>query len=120
MLRSRKGFTLVELIIVIIIIGILAAIAAPMMSGNVNKAKRTEAIAAFGAIRTAERMYRAATSSATYGDWSAIATYLNSTDLNGTYYNGSDYGISGNTVSCNLDTYGATNMNLDTGTVNGA
>ncbi|MFB0508424.1 MAG: type IV pilin protein [Thermodesulfobacteriota bacterium] len=51
MLRNKKGFTLIELMIVVAIIGILAAIAIPMYSANVNKAKLQEATDALGAMK---------------------------------------------------------------------
>ena len=55
--NNKTGFTLIELIIVVIIIGVLAAIAAPIMQGTTDKAIKTEAVAALSTIRTAERLY---------------------------------------------------------------
>jgi type IV pilus assembly protein PilA len=51
MMRNTKGFTLIELMIVVAIIGILAAIAIPMYTSNVNKAKLQEATDSLGAIK---------------------------------------------------------------------
>ncbi len=41
--ENKKGFTLVELIVVIVILGILAAILVPSFIGYVNKAKDSQA-----------------------------------------------------------------------------
>ena len=54
---DRKGFTLVELMIVVAIIGILAAIAIPNFLQFRMKAKTSEAKANLGAIRSAELAY---------------------------------------------------------------
>ena len=56
-LANRKGFTLVELMIVVAIIGILAAIAIPNFLNFRLKAKASEAKSNLGAIRSTEIAY---------------------------------------------------------------
>jgi prepilin-type N-terminal cleavage/methylation domain-containing protein len=58
-MRERKGFTLIELMVVILIVGILAAVAVPMMRGRIDSAKWSEGAATAGSIRTAVRTYAA-------------------------------------------------------------
>ena len=102
------GFTLIELIIVIVIIGILAAIAAPMMAGNVGKAKKSEAVSVMGAIRTAERLYFVDTSSyrgVLTSGWSStpLNTYIGQNDIQGRYFNDVQYSVT--TLGTNNDYY---------------
>jgi type IV pilus assembly protein PilA len=52
-MKNRKGFTLIELMIVVAIIGILAAIAIPAYSDYTRKAKVSEVTNFIGAVMTA-------------------------------------------------------------------
>ena len=58
-MTSRKGFTLIELMVVVFIVGILAAVAIPIMRGRIDAAKWSEGRAAMGSIRTAARAFSA-------------------------------------------------------------
>ncbi len=55
---TKSGFSMIELLVVLLIIGILAAVAAPLFFQNTDKAKLSEAVAGLGSIRSAERQYR--------------------------------------------------------------
>ena len=120
-LHSKRGFTLVELIVVVIIVGILASVAIPMMSGNISQAKRTEAVAACGAIRTSERAVFAETgnyvnfAAGAFGTTANINNYLRTGDLNGKYYKDGNYAVtSGNIiVTAGLDSAPAVNMDAN-------
>lgn len=56
---KRSGFTLIELIVVVIVIGILATIAVPQYLSATERAKSAKARTALGLIAEAEKLYRA-------------------------------------------------------------
>jgi type IV pilus assembly protein PilA len=68
---NAKGFTLIELMIVVAIIGILAAVALPAYQDYTKRAKLSEVILAASACRTAVSEYVQANSAvaATSGAW---------------------------------------------------
>lgn len=55
----KKGFTLVELLIVVIIIGILVTLALPQYQKMANRAKWAEAAQLADSIKTAQNLYNA-------------------------------------------------------------
>jgi|SRR5699024_5013512 len=60
--KNNKGFTLVEILVVIAIIGILAVVAVPSLFKNIEKAKIAELEADISTLRSAALSYYADTS----------------------------------------------------------
>lgn len=79
----QKGFSLIELMIVIAIIGILASIAVPAYSDYIERAKMTEALSFANNIKNSISEYRLVT-----GDFKATPTSVKDDE-----YNLLDYGI---------------------------
>lgn len=60
-MRSRRrtsGFTLIELMMVVVILGILGAIAVPMFGSYLNRSRATEGAAMLGEIKQRQEAYR--------------------------------------------------------------
>lgn len=59
--KNSLGFTLIEVMVVIIMVGILAAIALPIYTNYVYRARTSEAVSTLGAIKTFMMERRTAT-----------------------------------------------------------
>ena len=79
-LNNRKGFTLIELIVVIAVIGVLVLLAAPKFMGYTKDARAAKLVHNTKAIENAAMMYHIE-----HGDWPRLTdpdTYMNPTELN--------------------------------------
>ena len=56
-MKRAKGFTLVELVIVIVIVGILSIVAVPIYRGYTRKAMASEGKSLLGTIQTSQKVY---------------------------------------------------------------
>ncbi len=75
-IRSRersRGFTLLELMIVVIILGILASVAIPQFSKSVRRSRTVEARNAIGMVRGAELRY--------FQEWGAYTATIGNLDV---------------------------------------
>ncbi len=93
---KRKGFTLIELMVVILIVAILAAVAIPIIRGRIDAAKWSEGKAMLGTIATAIRAYHAERGPQGTAPTNIVGTgntdlgFLAS-DLSGTYFVSGDF-----------------------------
>ncbi|MGD0784878.1 MAG: prepilin-type N-terminal cleavage/methylation domain-containing protein [Sedimentisphaerales bacterium] len=99
-MKNRKGFTLVELMVVVLIVSILAAVAIPLMRGRIDSAKWSEGKSAAGTIASAIRAYAAEKGTAAVAA-PVLTTDLGfgANDLDGTYFLQACYTVSGVAVN---------------------
>ena len=112
----EKGFTLVELMIVIVIVGILSAVALPNFLNQTGKAKATEAVSKISAaMKSAGAEYHSGTITTTstagtsgpcadfiptnLNNWSYTNTSCTATDVTYTGTNSTDFGTQTATVT---------------------
>ncbi len=57
-IKNRKGFTLIELVVVILILAILAALIVPRIVGRTDDAKRSKAASDISTLRAQVQLYK--------------------------------------------------------------
>ena len=97
-MRNHKAFTMVELMVVVLIVGILAAVAVPLMSGRIDSSKWSEGKAAMGTIASCLRAY--AVEKGSFASTPTLAEIgLTDNDLDGTYFTHQAYAITSASAS---------------------
>ena len=91
-MESSRGFTLIEVMVVIVVVGILAGVSVSIMHGRVNSAKWAEGKAITGAIARALRIHIVEMGD----DFANVPTLeqlgFEAGHLDGTYFSGGESG----------------------------
>ena len=87
---TKCGFSLIELMITIVVMGVLAAIAVPKLFGQMAKAKTSELYSSAGSYIHLQDTYNAEYNER-IGSWRVIG-YVMPSNINFKYYEGNDEG----------------------------
>jgi type IV pilus assembly protein PilA len=89
---------MVELMVVVLIVGILAAVAVPLLTGRIDSSKWSEAKSAMGTVASSLRAYAAEKGSFTIAP-TLTEVGISNNDLDGTYFSHEAYAITSATAS---------------------
>ena len=96
-MKTKEGFTLVELMVVVVIVALLAALLIPMLTARIEAAKWSEGKSAAGTIATALRAYvveRTELEGLPASGNTEISSFMSKGDLEGKYFSYGDYVLS--------------------------
>ena len=83
-MRRTRGFTLIELMIVLTVAAIILAIAVPTFYAQLRKSRRSEIISQLGALALSQEQYRA--NNTTYATTANLTTFAGSAAMTATHY----------------------------------
>lgn len=81
MQKSNQGLTMMEIVIVIVMVGILAAFALPNYGRSIQKSDERAAVANLAAIKAGVRMWLANSNNTQINNWGNLATINNELGL---------------------------------------
>jgi prepilin-type N-terminal cleavage/methylation domain-containing protein len=105
-MENKKGFTLIELMVVLLIIGVLAAVAIAVIRGRIDAARWTEGKAGASTVATALRAY--AVEKGVLGNYGGGAPTLAelgfiASHLHGTYFTIANYSVRTSSFTAGAD-----------------
>ena len=86
MLKSKRGFTLLELLMVIIVVGILASLAIPQYQSFVEKSRTTEAVNMIAAIKSAQMLFKLEDGTNFASSTGALTDYITISDTDNWWF----------------------------------
>lgn len=101
---KNKGFTLIELMIVVAIIGILAAIAIPAYQNYTCRAKMSEAVSGMTPAKTSVTTYYAIMTELPAGGWDGYNSNMDSKYVQSVLWSGTELSaiIRGSAIGCGM------------------